>query len=1042
MTAPDSGLPVFHAPYAPPDEDLAALLLADAVREPDADSRVDARARKMVEAIRAKAGGGGIGTFGGIDDFLHAYSLSTKEGLALMVLAEALLRVPDAATADRLIEDKLAAGRWRDGELHSAALLVSASAWTLGIAARVIHPGESPDTILDNIVHRLGLPVMRAATRQAMRLLGSHFVLGQTIEEALARARAHPQTRYSFDMLGEGARTADDADIYFDHYAGAITAIGNSADNFKSANGASAARPGISVKLSALHPRYEAISRERVLDELTPRLIELAQLAKAHDLQFTVDAEEADRLELSLDIIGRVIADASLSGWEGFGLAVQAYQKRALALIEWIEDVAEATQRRFTVRLVKGAYWDTEIKRAQERGLSDYPVFTRKAMTDLCYMACVRRLLAARNRLFPQFATHNALTVASVLEDAGGIDGFEFQRLYGMGDALYDALRAELPEAVCRIYAPVGGHRDLLAYRRRLLENGANSSFVSAAADPRVPVAEILRRPQTRIADAEDARNKKIPLPSNLYEPERQNSAGVEFGDRASLAALRAEVREQAAANAVASAVAAPLLDGVALPGVERNIISPIDGSIVGTVYDGDDAIARSAVAAAAAGFPAWAATPVEERAALIERAADRLEINRGRLLALLQSEAGKTLDDALAELREAVDYCRYYAAQARGTLAPQLLPGPTGESNVLRYRGRGVFAAISPWNFPLAIFLGQVSAALAAGNAVVAKPAEQTPLIAALAIALLHEAGVPKSALHLVPGDGAVGASLVAHPQIAGVVFTGSTEVGRAINRALAAKDGPIVPLIAETGGINAMIVDATALPEQVSDDVVASAFRSAGQRCSALRLLCLQEDVAERMLDMVIGAARELTVGDPRQIATHVGPVIDAAAKAKLEDWVAQNERGGRLRYRAEAAPEAGTYVTPTVIELDRALDLDREVFGPVLHVVRWRAGHLEALIDEIAANRTALTLGIHTRIDLTIDRIAARLPHGNVYVNRNMIGAVVGTQPFGGTLLSGTGPKAGGPNYLRRFATEQVVTINTAAAGGNVGLLAQDE
>jgi RHH-type proline utilization regulon transcriptional repressor/proline dehydrogenase/delta 1-pyrroline-5-carboxylate dehydrogenase len=1056
MSAPDSGLPVFHAPYAPPDEDLAALLLADAARDAEAESRVDARARKMVEAIRAKAGGGGIGTFGGIDDFLHAYSLSTKEGLALMVLAEALLRVPDTATADRLIEDKLAAGRWRDGELHSAALLVSASAWTLGIAARVIHPGETPETILDNIVHRLGLPVMRAATRQAMRLLGSHFVLGQTIEEALSRARAHPQARYSFDMLGEGARTAEDADTYFDHYAGAIAAIGKSADNFKSAKAGSAGRPGISVKLSALHPRYEAISRERVLAELTPRLIELAQLAKAHDLQVPVDAEEADRLELSLDIIGRVIADASLSGWEGFGLAVQAYQKRALALIGWVEDVAEAINRRLTVRLVKGAYWDTEIKRAQERGLPDYPVFTRKAMTDLCYMACVRRLLAARNRLFPQFATHNALAVASVIEDAGSIDGFEFQRLYGMGDALYEALRAELPEAACRIYAPVGGHRDLLAYLvRRLLENGANSSFVSVAVDPRVPIAEILHRPQTRIADVEDARNKKIPLPSNLYEPERQNSAGVEFGDRASLEALLAEVREHAAASAmastvastVASTIAAPLLDGVALPGVARKVISPIDGSIVGTVYDGDDAIARSAVAAAAAGFPAWAATPVEERAALLERAADRLEINRGRLLALLQSEAGKTLDDALAELREAVDYCRYYAAQARNTLAPQPMPGPTGESNVLRYRGRGVFACISPWNFPLAIFLGQVTAALAAGNAVVAKPAEQTPLIAALAIALLHEAGVPKTALHLVPGDGAVGASLVAHPRIAGVVFTGSTEVGRAINRALAAKDGPIVPLIAETGGINAMIVDATALPEQVSDDVVTSAFRSAGQRCSALRLLCLQDDVAERMLDMVIGAARELTVGDPRQIATLVGPVIDAEAKAKLEDWIAENERAGRLRFCAEAAPPGdlslrGTYVAPAVIELDRALDLDREVFGPVLHVVRWRAGHLEALIDEIAANHTALTLGIHSRIDLTIERVAARLPHGNVYVNRNMIGAVVGTQPFGGTLLSGTGPKAGGPNYLRRFATEQVVTINTSAAGGNAGLLAQDE
>jgi len=695
-----------------------------------------------------------------------------------------------------------------------------------------------------------------------------------------------------------------------------------------------------------------------------------------------------------------------------------------------------------TVRLVKGAYWDTEIKRAQERGLADYPVFTRKAMTDLCYMACVKRLLAARHRLFPQFATHNALTVASVIEDAGGVEGFEFQRLYGMGEALYDALLAELPDAACRVYAPVGGHRDLLAYLvRRLLENGANSSFVSVAADPSVPIEQILRRPRSWIASARAARNRKIPLPRDLYQPERQNSAGIEFGERASLDALLGEVR----AATRAPVEAAPLIDGVTLPGIERTVVSPIDGRPVGSVREGDDAIARAAMAAAEAGFPIWTATPVAERAAVLERAADRLEQSRGEILALLQNEAGKTLDDALAELREAVDYCRYYAAQACSSLAPQSMPGPTGESNALRYRGRGVFVCISPWNFPLAIFLGQVSAALAAGNAVVAKPAEQTPLVAALAIKLLHEAGVPPSVLHLVPGDGTVGASLVADACVAGVAFTGSTEVGRAINRALAGKTGPIVPLIAETGGINAMIVDATALPEQVVDDVIASAFRSAGQRCSALRLLCLQEDVADRMLDMLTGAARELKVGDPREVATHVGPVIDADAVKKLESWIAEMEHAGRVCFRWDdhhALPGAGTYVAPIVIELDRARDLKEEVFGPVLHVVRWNAEGLDALLDDIAGNGTALTLGVHSRIDLAIERIAARLANGNVYVNRNMIGAVVGTQPFGGTHLSGTGPKAGGPNTLRRFATEQVVTVNTAAAGGNASLLAEDE
>jgi RHH-type proline utilization regulon transcriptional repressor/proline dehydrogenase/delta 1-pyrroline-5-carboxylate dehydrogenase len=611
-----------------------------------------------------------------------------------------------------------------------------------------------------------------------------------------------------------------------------------------------------------------------------------------------------------------------------------------------------------------------------------------------------------------------------------------------MGEALYDALLAELPETACRVYAPVGGHRDLLAYLvRRLLENGANSSFVSVAADPSVPIAEILRRPQSWIADPHAARNSKIPLPRDIYQPERRGAAGIEFGDRASLDALRDEVR----AGARASDIAAPLIDGIVLPGRERPVISPIDGQAVGTVREADDAIVNSAVAAAAAGFPAWAATPVDERAAVLERAGDRLEVNRGRLIALLQSEGGKTLDDALAELREAVDYCRYYAAQARVALAPQPMPGPTGESNELRYRGRGVFVCISPWNFPLAIFLGQVTAALVAGNTVVAKPAEQTPLIAALAIALFHEAGVPPGALHLVPGDGAVGASLVADQRVAGVAFTGSTETGRAINRVLAEKNGAIVPLIAETGGINAMIVDATALPEQVTDDVVTSAFRSAGQRCSALRLLCLQDDIAERMIEMLIGAARELKVGDPREISTHVGPVIDAEAKQKLDRWIAEKERAGAVLFRSGrdvALPAAGIYVGPTVIELDRARDLKEEVFGPVLHVVRWRADELDVLLDDIAGNGTALTLGIHSRIDSTADRIAVRLASGNVYVNRSMIGAVVGTQPFGGTHLSGTGPKAGGPNYLRRFASEQTITVNTAAAGGNASLLAQGE
>ncbi len=886
MSAAAPSLPAFQAPFAPADDAVAAAFLADAAREGAAERRIDARTTRLVEAIRTRAAG-----LGGVEEFLHAYSLSTKEGLALMVLAEALLRVPDGATADRLIEDKLAAGRWLESDVKSSALLVSASAWTLGVAARIIHPGETPETILNGIVRRIGLPAVRAAVRQAMRLLGSHFVLGQTIEDALERARGHGELRYSFDMLGEGARTAADAQNYFEAYAGAIAAIGKTAGNAPQP-----ARPGISIKLSALHPRYEAISRERVLRELVPRVTALAQLARDRDLQFTVDAEEADRLELSLDVVSAVLRDTSLADWDGFGLAVQAYQKRAPAVISWIEDVAARLQRRLTVRLVKGAYWDTEVKRAQERGLADYPVFTRKAMTDLCYLACVQRLLAARDRLFPQFATHNALTVASIIEDAGGVEGFEFQRLYGMGDALYAALLAELPNARCRVYAPVGGHRDLLAYLvRRLLENGANSSFVSVAADPGVPIETILRRPQSVITSPHAARNSWIPRPQDIYQPERRAAAGVEFGERAALDALREQVRS----GTRAPWLAAPLVNGAELAGGESRLTSPIDGHVTGSVRQADATIAAAAMAAAQRGFAAWAATPVANRAAALERAADLLERDRGTLIALLQNEGGKILDDALAEVREAVDYCRYYAAQARQALAPQPMPGPTGESNALHYRGRGVVLCISPWNFPLAIFLGQVTAALAAGNTVVAKPAEQTPLIAARAVRLLHQAGVPVSALHLLPGDGAVGAMLVAHADVAGVAFTGSTEVGRAINRALAERAGAIVPLVAETGGINAMIVDATALPEQVTDDVMTSAFRSAGQRCSALRLLCLQEDVAQRMLDMLVGAARELQVGDPRRIATHVGPVIDAEAKQKLDHWVAAQERAGRVRF-----------------------------------------------------------------------------------------------------------------------------------------------
>jgi RHH-type transcriptional regulator, proline utilization regulon repressor / proline dehydrogenase / delta 1-pyrroline-5-carboxylate dehydrogenase len=995
----------FRADYHADDAVLASAMLSNASLSPDREDSVDQRATSLIDAIRKTSGG-----IGGIEEILREYSLSTKEGLALMVLAEALLRVPDAATADALIEDKLGQGDFAHHEARSNALLVNASAWALGITARIIQPGEEPTGILSSLAKRIGLPTVRVATRQAMRIMGNHFVLGETIEDALKRAASGDARlfRYSFDMLGEGARTAADARRYFKSYADAIKAIGKAAGNQPLPD-----RPGISVKLSALNPRYEAVSQGRVMKELVPLVIDLARQAKAFDLNFTIDAEECDRLELSLDVIAAVAASEHLEGWDGFGLAIQSYQKRALDVIDWIDALAEKLGRRMMVRLVKGAYWDTEIKRAQERGLDDYPVWTRKAMTDLNYIKCAERLLQARPRIYPQFATHNALTVASILERAGKAEGFEFQRLHGMGEALYDKLIEDVKGVACRTYAPVGGHKDLLAYLvRRLLENGANTSFVSASADPDVPVASLLKRPHQIIESASKARHPKLPMPLSLYGLERLNSKGIELGHAASLEKIMQEIMH------------APKFQPTA-PSVST----------------------KKLIENAKSGFPAWNRKPVTERAAMLDRTADLLESDRGECLSLLQSEAFKTLDDAIAELREAVDFCRYYAAQARKNFQSDgiLLPGPTGEENRLRLRGRGVFICISPWNFPLAIFLGQVTAALAAGNCVIAKPAEQTPLIAQFAVGLLHQAGVPSDVIQIAVGDGRVGAALVARAAVAGVAFTGSTEVARLINRALAVKDGPIVPLIAETGGINAMIVDGTALPEQVTDDVVMSAFRSAGQRCSALRLLCLEEHIADKVLEMIIGAAMELKIGDPADVSVHVGPVIDQEAKVRLDAHIDVMKRSAKTLY-AGKSPVEGCFVAPHIFELASISDLKDEIFGPILHVVRWKAGDkkqgISAVLDAIAATGFGLTGGLHTRIDETIKLVEERSPAGNLYVNRNMIGAVVGTQPFGGSGLSGTGPKAGGPHYLLRFASEQVVSINTAAVGGNASLVAMGD
>ncbi|MBK8009500.1 MAG: L-glutamate gamma-semialdehyde dehydrogenase [Rhizobiales bacterium] len=990
-----TAFPSFDAPYAEDDDAIAARLLAGTRASGEKRETIEHTARGLIEAIRVEAG-----SFGGVEELLREFSLSTKEGIALMVLAEALLRIPDAETADRLIEDKLAAGDFEHHKSKSDALLVNASVWALALSARPIQPGETPEGILGALTKRVGLPTVRTAMRQAMRIMGQHFVFGENIEGALKRAKENSRYRYSFDMLGEGARTAQDAARYRESYLRAIQEIGK---NAKAA--AFADRPGISVKLSALHPRYETISRDRVLQELPPVLLELAQAAKSYDLHFTIDAEEADRLELSLEVIAAVFADPSLAGWNGFGIAVQAYQKRAGAVLGWFASLAKQHDRHATVRLVKGAYWDTEIKRAQERGLDGYPVFTRKAMTDLNYEACSHQLLALRPHIYPQFATHNALTVASVLAIAGASKDFEFQRLHGMGEALYEKLLSGNDLLACRVYAPVGAHADLLAYLvRRLLENGANSSFASASADPEIVIDTLLRSPAEDIA-ARGAKNTKIALPGDLYGA-RKNSAGVEFGHRASLNALRAEATNTAAGTAAKSH--AP----------------------------------KEATQFASEAFARWSRTPANERAAILERAAALLETRRGRFIALLQSEGKKTLDDALSEVREAIDFCRYYAAETRRLFTNDtLLPGPVGERNLLRLTGRGPFVAISPWNFPLAIFMGQVTAALAAGNTVIAKPAEQTPLIAAEAVALLHEAGVPENVLLLVQGDGKAGAELVADARVAGVVFTGSTQVAQTINRTLAAKNGPIVPLIAETGGINVMVTDASALPEQIADDVIASAFRSAGQRCSALRLLLLPSEIADKIIAMIVGAARELKVGDPHEISTHVGPVIDQEAKQRLDEYIGKMKTDARLHF-AGATNAEGTFVTPHIFEIASAEDLNEEIFGPVLHILRYDRKNMNGTLAALARKGYRLTAGVHSRIDSMTEVVADTLGAGNVYVNRNMIGAVVGVQPFGGSGLSGTGPKAGGPHYLPRFATEQTITINTAAAGGDATLIAMSD
>ncbi|UHQ20598.1 bifunctional proline dehydrogenase/L-glutamate gamma-semialdehyde dehydrogenase PutA [Lysobacter sp. KIS68-7] len=1024
-------------------------LLAQA-RQPDADrAAIQATAADLVRRVRDRAQDQGA-----IEAFMRQYDLGSEEGVLLMCVAEALLRIPDQDTADKLIRDKLGDADWKKHMGQSDSILVNASTWGLMLTGHLVDLADDTKRDVHNafkrLIGRVGEPVVRLAVRQAMRIMGHQFVMGRTIGEALSRSRKGDNAayRYSFDMLGEGALTTKDALRYLGAYREAIKAIGQSGhfvgtDVF--------AAPSISVKLSALHPRYEHAKRARVMDELVPRVLELAQLAKSFGIGFTIDAEEADRLELSLDVIAAAYADKSLDGWEGYGLAIQAYQKRAPFVIDYIAGLARRTGRRIPVRLVKGAYWDSEVKRAQVDGQPGYPTFTRKPNTDVSYLANARRMLDAPDAIYPMFATHNAHTIAAIhrLARSGQQKkNFEFQKLHGMGDDLYaEVVPADRLDAPCRVYAPVGSHEDLLPYLvRRLLENGANSSFVNRITDEDVAIDDLIRDPVETVEAFASIPHPRIPLPRDLYRSqatdvadERDNSMGINLANDAQLRALAEQV------NAATKHVwrAAPLVPGANVGGTDIDVTNPADRrEVVGKWRPADSATVEKALQNAVAAQPAWDATPAASRAAILEHAATLLEKRMPDYIALCTKEAGKTIPDGIAEVREAVDFLRYYAGQARKLFGhPEKLPGPTGESNELRLQGRGVFVCISPWNFPLAIFLGQVAAALAAGNSVIAKPAEQTNLIGYAAVRLLHEAGIPEAVVQFLPGDGAtVGAALTKDPRVAGVAFTGSTDTARAINRALAARDAAIGVLIAETGGQNALIGDSSALPEQLIKDALSSAFTSAGQRCSAARVLFVQDDIADKTIGMLAGAMAELQVGDPGLLSTDVGPVIDTDALGMLDAHATRMRGEAKLIAQAKMgeATEHGTYFAPSAWEIDSIDRLHKEVFGPALHVVRWKADDLDKVIDAINATGYGLTLGIHSRIDETIDHIVARVKVGNAYVNRNQIGAVVGVQPFGGQNLSGTGPKAGGPHYLPRFGTEKTVTVNTTAAGGNASLL----
>ncbi len=1030
---------------------LLGGLIERAVYTQDERRRTAEIARRLVEEARA----GKVG-HGGVDAFMREYGLSSEEGVILMCLAEALLRIPDAETADAFIAEKISHGNWEKHRGHSDNLFVNASTWGLMLTGRLVKLKDSRSAnavdALKRLVARSGEPFIRQAIRQAVKLLGEQFVFGRTIEDAITRARSYEEKGYriSYDMLGEAARSDADAERYFQRYVAAIDAVGLAVGPMHAAHAdAIIPRPSISVKLSALHPRFEAGHDERLMKELLPRLNALVQHAIGRGIALTVDAEEQDRLEPTLRMFGEAFINPAANTWHGLGIAVQAYGRRAIPVLRWLRRLSEERGKRIPVRLVKGAYWDSEIKWAQERGLADYPVFTRKRNTDVSYLACMRLMLTYPQQFVCQFASHNAHSIASAIVAAGRTP-FEFQRLHGMGEALYDGVMNATVSGMgdgprpCRIYAPVGDHEDLLGYLvRRLLENGANTSFVNRLADDEMPLARIISDP---VEEAERERTagtdteKALSRPRDVFWPERRNSAGLALDNSAVRTALVAEMTAALGANYEA----APIVSGALLPGSgpAALVLCPHDrGQRIGTVRTASASDVDAAIKAATAAAHGWDRLGGPARAKILDLAADLVERDRAKLMAIIVREAGRTIPDALAEVREAVDFLRYYAVEARRHFTePVRLQSTTGETSTIEWRGRGPFACIAPWNFPLAIFLGQIAAALAAGNPVLAKPAGQTPVTGFLAVKLLHEAGVPPDALHFLPGGGEVGAALAKDLRVKGIAFTGSNETAWAIQSALAARRGPIVPFIAETGGLNAMIADSSALPEQVVRDAVRSAFDSAGQRCSAARVLFVQEHIAARTISMLTGAIAALKIGDPFAFDTDIGPVIDEPAQDALDGHKIrmQNEARQLIDLPLPGGVRGGTYVSPACYELDRLARLDREVFGPILHVIRFPRGGLGKVIEAVNATGYGLTLGLHSRIDAVADQVARDARVGNLYINRNQIGAVPGVQPFGGEGLSGTGPKAGGPSYVQRFATERVRTTDITATGGNVQLL----